>query len=320
MINVHIGPFPPPLGGISVYLYRLSKLERNVEFIDEKKIVGLKNIIFWAIKQIFNFNKRNYIYHSHSLYNRLIFYILSLISIHDFSLVIHGRALIDQYNKSNKLFKLLIRKMLNKARFIQVVNSEFKQFIHNLGVQNKNISVKFAFLPPPLEEETKIYNSYENKLLNFLYTKKPILVANAFAIVFYKDEDLYGLDMCIELTKKLKNDFPNIGFLFALANENKETNYLEKMKRRILGLNIKDNFYFMIGQKELWPIFKISDLMVRATNIDGDAISIREALFFNIPVVASDVVSRPEGCFIFRNRDLGDLYRISKKILIKKFQ
>ena len=29
MQNIHIGPLPPPLGGISVYLYRLSKLDKN---------------------------------------------------------------------------------------------------------------------------------------------------------------------------------------------------------------------------------------------------------------------------------------------------
>ena len=42
---------------------------------------------------------------------------------------------------------------------------------------------------------------------------------------------------------------------------------------------------------------------MRPTRTDGDAVSIREAMHFGRPVVASDAVPRPEGVVTFPSRD-----------------
>ncbi len=143
MQDIHIGPLPPPFGGISVYLYRLSKLDKNVSFIDYYKFFKRFNRFKprWPKDVILNFKKKNFIFHSTSIRDALILYFLSCLSIHEFSLVIHGRSLKVYNNKSNKLIKFLIRKMLNNSRFIQVVNPEFKDFINNLSIKNENIFV-----------------------------------------------------------------------------------------------------------------------------------------------------------------------------------
>ena len=49
-----------------------------------------------------------------------------------------------------------------------------------------------------------------------------------------------------------------------------------------------------------------SDLVVRPTNTDGDSLSIREAIFLGKPVITSDVVERPDGSILHRNRDVDD--------------
>jgi hypothetical protein len=46
-----------------------------------------------------------------------------------------------------------------------------------------------------------------------------------------------------------------------------------------------------------------ADLSIRPAATDEDAISLREALYFNCPVIASDVVRRPKGTILF-NRSL----------------
>jgi len=317
MRNVHIGPFPPPLGGLSVGIYRLSKIRKNDMFINEREFGNSLNFRLWYIKQIFNLKKKNFIYHTHNMRRRLLFFLLSCISIHKFSLVIRGRLLILDYNNSNRIKKKLIRMMLAKAYFIQVVNPEYKEFIYNLGVKNQNIFVKYGYIPPPIEDEPKIIKTYEKNLLEFINKKSPLIISNASMIQFYNNQDLYGIDICIELTKLLKTDHPNVGFLFALANSARNAQYFNKMKEKIIQLDLKNHFYFMTGQKELWPIFKKADLVIRATNVDGDAISIREALFFNVPVIASDVTIRPKECVLFQNRNVFDLYEKCKEILSK---
>jgi glycosyltransferase involved in cell wall biosynthesis len=50
-----------------------------------------------------------------------------------------------------------------------------------------------------------------------------------------------------------------------------------------------------------------SDIFVRPTYSDADAVSVREALALGTPVVASDVVRRPEGTLCFKTGDAGDL-------------
>ena len=75
MKKVHIGPIPPPMGGISVYLYRLSKIDKKSDFIDESQF----HIFKWAIRQIFYIKRKNFIYHSPDLYMRFFFF-LSIIN------------------------------------------------------------------------------------------------------------------------------------------------------------------------------------------------------------------------------------------------
>lgn len=320
MKNVHIAPFPPPLGGLSVGIYRLSKIKKNDLFIDERKYYDSKKFKLWYIKQIFSFKKKNFIYHTHNLRRRLFFFFLSCISIHKFSLVVRGRLLILDYYNSNKLKKMLIRLMLKRAYFIQVVNPEYKQFINNLGINNPNIFVKYGYIPPPLEDEPKIIKMYNKELMEFINKKNPLILSNASMIQFYKNQDLYGIDLCIELTSLLKKEFPNIGFIFALADNNIHKNYFNTLKKRINDLDINNNFYFLTGQKEIWPLYKKVDLVIRATNVDGDSTSIREALYFKLAVLASDSTFRPKDCILFNNRDIKDLYQKSKEILdsIKK--
>jgi glycogen(starch) synthase len=54
-------------------------------------------------------------------------------------------------------------------------------------------------------------------------------------------------------------------------------------------------------------LLRASDVTIRCTFVDGDAITVREALALGIPVVASDTDFRPEGVTLFRRGDVSDL-------------
>ena len=164
------------------------------------------------------------------------------------------------------------------------------------------------FIPPPLEDEEAILATYPSEVLDFAASRRPLVAANAFQIGFYRGVDLYGLDMCVELAAALKESHPNVGLVFALA-EVGDPAYFEKMKRRIDELGIEDNFLFLTGQRELWPLFRRADLMVRPTCSDGYGISVAEALHLGCPAVASDVCRRAPGTLTFANRDAEDFLR-----------
>ena len=50
----------------------------------------------------------------------------------------------------------------------------------------------------------------------------------------------------------------------------------------------------------------MTKLFIRATTTDGDSVSLREALYFGAPILASDVVPRPDGVMLF-NLEKDDL-------------
>ncbi len=314
--TVHIGPLPPPIGGISVYLYRLSNLNKDndVVFLDEKTLNRLTFGLHLILRRY-----RFVIYHSPSLRRRLIIYLLSKVVGYKYAFVSHGKGLEDHYNLAGPIIKGLLRKAIMNAQFVQIVGEHLKAFLNKIGYDENKIFLRNAFIPPPIEEEEKIISTYSDELNTFRKSKSPLIVANAAAIVFKDGVDLYGLDMCVQLTRRLKQKFPNIGFLFALANDKDNKEYINQISRKINELGLNDSFYFLKGQKELWPLFKTADLMIRPTSSDGYGISIAEALFFDCPAIASNVSDRPLGTVLFKNRDLDDLHKKALEILERHY-
>jgi glycosyltransferase involved in cell wall biosynthesis len=186
----------------------------------------------------------------------------------------------------------------------QIVDNYKKEGIY---VQEKQLILN-AFLPPPIDEEVKILHSYSAGFLANLEQRQPVIISNAYQLNFQDNIDLYGLDLCIELTKRLKQKFHNILFVFAIANDKYNAEYLSQKKSLITEYNLDDNFIFLTGQIEIWPLFKMADVFIRATYSDGYGISIDEALHFNCVAIASDVCTRNPQAILFNSRNIDDLY------------
>jgi glycosyltransferase involved in cell wall biosynthesis len=169
-----------------------------------------------------------------------------------------------------------------------------------------------------VEDESRIVARYSNDTRKFLSERRPLLAANASQIVFASGEDLYGLDLCVDLVLALRSEFPGIGLLFALANPTSHPEYLAAIRERIAAANAGQHFHFLTGQQELWPVFKYATLMLRPTTGDGYAVSVAEALALGCAVLASDAVERPSGVHLFRSRDLQDLIAQARTILSKQ--
>jgi glycosyltransferase involved in cell wall biosynthesis len=313
-----IGPLPPPYGGVSVHIKRLKKLldkagfNTNTFYRSDNHNSILLNALILFKKIIFgNYN----IVHIHGYFRAyaLVVFVARYLISYRIYYTVHNPRL---FQNKNGIAIFLINKFIEKIDCLVLVSKDLiKDFKRNKVRLPKKVFVCNAFLPPPEEDEPGIIDTYSAQTLDFVSNHKPLIIANASRICFYNDIDLYGLDLCIELSAVLKKKYPKIGLLFSLANENVNSDYIEKKKRRISELDIEENFFFMTGQKELWPLYKRADIGVRPTATDGDAVSIREALCFKTPVVASDVVSRPKNTITFKHRDLCDLCHQVEKAL-----
>ena len=315
-----VGAYPPPLGGVSVHVKRLkSLLKKEGYYVDvfntaQTEIFKGQNIIRLAINILCGSFR---IVHVHGYPYKILRVIELLRKIKKFKLYVtdHNSRLFAEREYDNKRISFY-KKIIRNLDYLVVVGSNIlKEYSRYGATLPDNTLVHPSFIAPDLDEEEDILKTYPRELFEFMLKHKPIITASAAEIVFYDGVDLYGLDMCIELTSKLKCQFPNIGFLFALANENKHVEYLNSMKKQIIELGIKDNFYFLTGQKEIWPLFRKVNLMIRPTYSDGYGVSIAEALYFGCPAVASNVCERPEGTILFKSRNLDDIMRKVMHIL-----
>jgi glycosyltransferase involved in cell wall biosynthesis len=318
-----IGPYPPPLGGISVYIKRLLRLMEkeayNVELFNTSEKCAIRGLNLLNLFKLL-LHKHFDVVHLHSSDIKKILFILLLKPFRRYELIFtdHNPRL---FINRRKIEKWILKQFFKKLDCLIVVKEHVLDGYRENSISlPEKLLIQNAFLPPPFEEEADIIETYSEETKKFIFNHDPFIVANAFEIVFYDGVDLYGLDMCIKLTYELKKDFPNIGFLYAIANEKANSAYLKKMIQAIRHLGIEKHFHFLTGQKELWPLFKKADLSIRPTFSDGDALSIREALHFGCPVIASDKVPRPEGTILFKSRQNEDLYQKAYSALIFKIE
>jgi glycosyltransferase involved in cell wall biosynthesis len=312
-----IGAYPPPLGGVSVHLKRLvGELESNgrkVHVFDPSKRYGSKAHMLLALIKLL-FNGSYDIIHIHYFSFKRAFVLVPLRYIRGFKIYFtdHNQKLFTMSNAKRLFFSKFIRYV---DCLVVVNNHILDEYIKSKVKLPKRILIKNAFIPPPLNEEASILKTYTRETNEFLETHHPLLAGNAFKIIFHNKIDLYGLDLCVQLTYKLKYLYPSVGFIFAIADHETNAAYINEIQKMIGQLNLTSNFHFMTGQKELWPLFKKINLFIRPTFTDGDAVSIREALSFNCSVIASDVVQRPKSTVTFKNRDFNDLYRQASSML-----
>ena len=76
-------------------------------------------------------------------------------------------------------------------------------------------------------------------------------------------------------------------------------------------------FEVIISNEEFSYFLASANMFIRATNTDGDSVSIRESLYLEKVTIASDVVARPYGVHIFKNRNINSLSEIVKDKILK---
>lgn len=323
-----LGSYPPPYGGVSVYIKRLKdKLEeKGIDYIvydllGERKDVSDANVILvsdstkWLLKYFFT--AKEDIIHLHTSDWR-VRAVIGLMGLRRKKTIIsiHGESLKNSLRKGNYLKRQIIKLALKSSSFIIASNTEIEELCLSLRVKSDHVAVIPSFIPPSIRDEE--IAEIPQEIWDFMESHYPVVSANAFQIRFHNNQDLYGIDMCIDLCANLQNDYPQIGLVFCLPDIG-DYEYFNKMRQRITEKGIEKNFLFVTQPYSFYPILMKSYIFVRPTNTDGDAVSLREALYFKVPSVASDVVPRPEGTVLFRNREVSD-FTLKVKDLLSNYE
>lgn len=303
-----IGPLPPPAGGVAVHLIRLSFLLKNdfkFDFVDESRLIKPEyfNIRSLNVLQYLRLVKNSDLIYIHS--GSQIFRIFHLITGFFLSkkmiLTIHSFPF-----KKKHLGKFLDKLFFKMAQTIIVVNDSI---LKNILLSKNECLIKNAFLPPTMELEPTL----PEEVLKWINARKNagdvLICANAYELKRHENLDLYGLDMLIEVARAMIEKQMHVSFIFNVASTKKHLELYKIYQRRIIEYKIEQNFLLANEKLSFVKLIENSDFVVRPTNTDGDALAIRESIYLGKPIIASDVVTRPEGTILFRSRDTADLQR-----------
>lgn len=305
------GPFPTPVGGVSVHVHRLSSWLSaqgiKVDLVDETKHKkkGVYNIRSMRFLSYLRYLSRCNLAHIQSSVH--VFRIFHIVMCRLFGL----RVIVTIHSwRPGGLITPINRIFLKLAHEVVLVREQINDYF-----KLKNYHVLPAFLPPvsrrrDLPEEIQTFIGKVRTRGYFL------LCANAYEMIEYNGQDLYGLDLCVELIDLLtsKSDV-EAAFVFVVSCDAKSNQLYANAQKLIKERGLENRFFLYNKPVDFITLMKQCDLVLRPTNTDGDALTIREALYFDIPVIASDIVQRPPGTILFRNRDVKELMHRTVDVL-----
>lgn len=306
---LYIGPAPQNIGGVSIHLRRLLALLKDdiiCDFVDEGHVryEGYFNL---RSKRLFTYLgkvRRADVVHIHSgTWLLRVFHVIVA------KLLLHKKTIVTIHRDPRREPHLgLTRRVMRLCDHVIMVNRE------GLEALSCDCCCKYhlmpAFLPPVVDDEPEL----QRDILDFIakarmVEESVVLCSNAGHLVLNQGEDLYGLDICIEAISILPDNF---FLIFVVAANPDNQDLMRRYKERITSCNLEDRILIWESPASFVRLVCAADIVLRTTNTDGDAITVREGIYLNRQVIASDVVDRPEGTLLFKNRDVSDLANMIK--------
>ncbi len=187
----------------------------------------------------------------------------------------------------------LARWILSPFTRIICVNPEICRSVMAIGIAGAQTAVIPAFLGVPGAPE--LFPQDRSLSEGF----RPLLVAVAGG----EEDPERGLAVVLRAVQQLVPLHPGLGAILMGWQVGPKTRPLIGE----LGLATHAVCLGEVSHDRCLALLRASDVTVRSTFVDGDAITVREALAFGVPVVASDTDFRPEGVTLFRRGDVSDL-------------
>lgn len=278
------------VGGVTIHVKRLMDNLREsgvcgVELCDYKTIAFINQ--FWKI-----IHSKIVHIHVSNPYLKLIYVLIARIFNTKSIITLHGKYGI--YGKwKNRVHKI----SLKWCDVPILINEESFNSVLKINARARYMS---AFIRPDSNQERLPYE-FEEKLNRIKKSGRKVFATNASSRAFtYDGQEIYGIDFLISFFTKHSEYV-----LIILDPSNQYTFvYADKLPENIILRSDKLSFCGLV---------KESDAIIRNTVTDGDSMSVKEALFFHCPVLATDVVTRPEGTILFRYNDEASLeYGITK--------
>ena len=273
-----IGPYPPPIGGVSIHTSRLldlcEKLNVNYRFYDYTNFN-----FFTFLKEIISSKKS----HLHAN-NPLLLFLYSIIC---FFLKKHSIITIHGDIRSWNVFFTFFEKWAIQLCTVPIVLNNYS---YEIAKKINSNTIKLSAFIPPIKSSV-LSSEILNKIESTGEKEKVLFCTNAYDYVFdKKGNEIYGILFLIDIFNKLP--------LKRLIISDPKGSYFSHVKTA--KPKVRENITFLTGNHSFFEVFKVSNCFIRNTSTDGDSLSVKEALHLGVDVIATDCVDRPKGVNLIR--------------------
>ena len=282
-----VGDRPPPFGGISVHVEALAKelawQGHEVELLDTAR----HGTMFHFGAKLASLAARGFVLHVHTAgHNPKSWALVAACGIarapwRRSAVTLHS-GLLPGYLAGMPNRQRIARAALAGFGRIVAVSTAVRESLASAGVTRAKILELPAFWPGSVQPGLP-----SDAALAIRQRFTPLLSA---AIA---PSPVYGLRVLASALALLRKQRPELGcVVFGPASKE----LVREEDDAIVALG-------ELAHADALAVMRQSDLFVRPTTIDGDALSVREALSLGVRTVASDAATRPQGVQLFRTGD-----------------
>ncbi len=318
-----VGAYPPPFGGMSTHVQRLGALldQQGIDYVvynassraegpRVRSVARRRNL--WLFRYLLTAREPAIYLLTARPSSWLVGALLSRLRGKRVAVRLRNSLLLDLIQHSPVRGALALA-CLRNIDAVVCVNERLAEAVRDAGVPPEQVQVFEGFLPPLVRPDDQA--DVPPALWDFARDREPLLAANG-RVAWHRGEDLYGLDLLVGLAERLVSDHPTLGIAVCFWDHAPaDDERLAELRNRAAQAGVGERILFQTERSLFLPVLAASRLFVRPTRSDGDANSIREALYLGIPAVASDAAPRPPGVRTFRSGDLDDFERQVRQAL-----
>ena len=323
-----IGSYPPPYGGVGIGVKRLADLLESLSIpyvvyntvsdveIPDKVVSVAKQRRFWSFRYLLTCRERAVIVRTSNIYGYALGALLYVLKKKPtaifFGNVVYPRLAVD---RSRSLAGRLIRWTVRHAYLMVGVSEQVCETLVAIGAPDDRVRYIPGFLLP---KSKFCVSQVDETVERFLKSHHPTLLALATSFACDdKQRPIYGIDLMLEAVDRLRQNYPNIGLLLIIParDEEIERNCLS-LKGQLEKRGLSELILPYLMSNEMFPLFSMVDIHLRPTRTDGDANSVREALYAGVPVLASDAAPRPEGTVVYPTEDINAFVEALDEIIV----
>jgi glycogen(starch) synthase len=297
-----VGPYPPPFGGISAHIARLARGARTDGFTvgvvdhfgrgeQEPLIIAELRRNPWRYWRVLRSVRARVVHYHHARFSTLVATAWALRDSPAATVAtVHGRELEPFLDSRIPGVGALTRWALASFDVLIAVSAEVERSLQ--AAVGHPVAIIPAYLP---DEDDRGELSAEADA--FLRQGRSLVMAAYRLSVDGRGRTLYGLETAIDSFALVARDHPDLRLAIFLASpprSRRETHLLQSLVGGTRDPDLRERIRVFYGQP-LAPALGLATVFLRPTVTDGDAVSIREAMSAGLPVLASDVVARPDG-------------------------